>query len=223
MNLLSDETSRQGAMRRRAASANAVRREGAALDVSALPSFGFSHRSLMWWGTLGLIAIESTVFALTVFSYFYLRTQANLWPMSAPPPELLWGTLNTLILLVSLWPNHRAKRAAERLDRRGVQVWLTACLALAVVFLAVRAFEFAHLQVRWDANAYGSVVWLLLGLHTFHLLTDTWDSAVLAVLFFTGPLEGKRYVDISENAMYWYFVVWSWLPIYAVIYLAPRG
>jgi cytochrome c oxidase subunit I+III len=29
-------------------------------------------------------------------------------------------------------------------------------------------------------------------------------------------------VDASENAMYWYFVVIAWLPIYAVIYLAPR-
>jgi heme/copper-type cytochrome/quinol oxidase subunit 3 len=37
-----------------------------------------------------------------------------------------------------------------------------------------------------------------------------------------GPLEGKRFVDVSENALYWYFVVLSWLPIYAVIYWAAR-
>jgi heme/copper-type cytochrome/quinol oxidase subunit 3 len=43
------------------------------------------------------------------------------------------------------------------------------------------------------------------------------------VLVFTGPLEGKRYSDVSENALYWYFVVFSWLPIYAVLYWAPRG
>jgi cytochrome c oxidase subunit I+III len=35
-------------------------------------------------------------------------------------------------------------------------------------------------------------------------------------------MEGKRFVDVSENAVYWYFVVLSWLPIYAVIYGAPR-
>ena len=50
-----------------------------------------------------------------------------------------------------------------------------------------------------------------------------WDTAVLDVLFFTGPLEGKRFSDVSENALYWYFVVLSWLPIYAVVYWAPRG
>jgi cytochrome c oxidase subunit I+III len=55
-----------------------------------------------------------------------------------------------------------------------------------------------------------------------HLLSDTVDTAVLTVLMFTGPLEATRFVDVSENALYWYFVVWSWLPIFAVIYLVPR-
>jgi heme/copper-type cytochrome/quinol oxidase subunit 3 len=67
------------------------------------------------------------------------------------------------------------------------------------------------------------VVWTLLGLHTLHLVTDAYDTMVLNVLMFTGPLEGKRFTDVSENALYWYFVVVSWLPIYAVLYWAPRG
>ena len=64
---------------------------------------------------------------------------------------------------------------------------------------------------------------MLLGLHTSTWSPTPCDTAVLDVLFFTGPLEGKRFVDVSENALYWYFVVLSWLPIYAVIYSAPRG
>ena len=200
----------------------AAGRPEAAIDVRDLPSFDFSHRSLMWWGTAGLMAIEGTVFALAIVMYFYLRSHSDTWPMSTPPPGLLWGTLNTAILAISAWPNQLAKRAAERLDRRGVQIWLTICLALGVLFLIVRAVEFTALNVRWDSDAYGSIVWLLMALHTTHLVTDTWDTAVLDVLFFTGPLEGKRYVDVNENAIYWDFVVLSWLPIYAVIYLAPR-
>lgn len=41
-------------------------------------------------------------------------------------------------------------------------------------------------------------------------------------LLYIGPLESKRFVDVGENVLYWYFVVLSWLPIYAVIYIAPR-
>jgi cytochrome c oxidase subunit 3 len=153
--------------------------------------------------------------------YFYLRGVASAWPIDAAPPALRWGTLNTAILLLSLWPNQMAKRAAERQDRVRTRRWLAVCVVFAIVFLAVRALEFTTLNVSWHVNAYGSVVWLLLGLHTTHLITDTIDTAVLAVLLFTGPFEGKRFVDVSENALYWYFVVGSWLPIYAVIYLAP--
>jgi heme/copper-type cytochrome/quinol oxidase subunit 3 len=65
-------------------------------------------------------------------------------------------------------------------------------------------------------------VFALLILHTIHLVTDLIDSVVLTVLMFTGPLSGRRFVDVSENAFYWYFVVGSWLLIYATVYWAPR-
>lgn len=195
---------------------------GSALDVAGLPSYGFSHRSPMWWGTLGIMAIEGTVFALTIVTYFYLRSQSDEWPPGLAPPKLLWGTLNTLILLASAIPNQWAKKAALRHDLAGVRRALVVCLAFAVAFIVVRVLEFGALDCKWDSNAYGSVVWMLLGLHTTHLVTDFADTAVLAVLMFTGPLEGKRFVDVSENAVYWDFVVLAWLPIYGVLYWAPR-
>jgi cytochrome c oxidase subunit III len=194
-----------------------------AIDVSQLPSFAFSHRSPMWWGTLGMMAIEGTVFALAVATYFYLRSHSDTWPMTAPPPDLLWGTLNTAIMLVSAIPNHLAKKAGERYDVPGVRLWIIVGLLFGAAFIAVRVMEFAALNVRWDSNAYGSIVWTLLGLHTVHMVTDWLDTLVLGVLFFTGPLEGKRFVDVSENSMYWYFVVWTWIPIYLVIYWGARA
>ncbi len=191
------------------------------INVARLPTYVYGSRSMMWWGTMGLMLIEGTVFAITVVVYFYLRSHSSTWPVN-PAPELFWGGLNTAIMLGSLLPNWLAKRAAEREDRQGARRWLVACLVFALAFVVVRVFEFGALNTRWDSNAYGSVVWMLLALHTTHLVTDTIDTAVLAALMFTGPLEGKRFVDVSENAMYWYFVVGSWLPIYAVIYWGAR-
>jgi heme/copper-type cytochrome/quinol oxidase subunit 3 len=86
----------------------------------------------------------------------------------------------------------------------------------------IRFYEFGALNCRYDTNAYGSIVWLLMGFHTTHLITDLIDTAVLTTLMFTGPIEGKRFSDVSDNAFYWYFVVIAWLPIFAVVYLAPR-
>jgi cytochrome c oxidase subunit 3 len=196
---------------------------GTALDVSGLPTVVFSHRSLMWWGTLGVMAIEGTLFALAIMAYFYLRSHQDTWPITALPPDLRWGTINTILMLASFLPAHLAKRAAERMSLGGVRLWLVVSVVFGLAFTWVRALEFTTLNVRWDSNAYGSVVWLLIGLHTTHVLTDLLDTIVLTVLFFTGPLDGKRYVDVSENSFYWYFVVAAWLPIYFVIYWGARA
>jgi cytochrome c oxidase subunit III len=194
-----------------------------ALDVAELPTVVFGHRSLMWWGTLGVMAIEGTVFALAVMAYFYLRSHQETWPITSRPPDLLWGTLNTLVLLLSFVPAHMAKKAAEQLALQRVRIWLVVSVVFGVAFTVIRGYEFATLNTRWDSNAYGSVVWLLLGLHTTHIVTDLIDTIVLTVLFFTGPLDGKRYVDVSENSFYWYFVVATWIPIYLVIYWGARA
>ena len=193
-----------------------------AIDVSVLPTFAFGNRSILWWGTLGLVAIEGTMFAIVIGSYLFLRWRTPQWPPALEPPYLLWGTVNTVLLLASAVPNQLAKNAAERFDLPKVQVWLVVCVLCGVGFSGVRALEFMSLNAYWDTNAYASIMWLLLGLHTAHVLTDLGDTIVLTALMFTGPVEGKRFVDVSENSMYWYFVVISWLPIYAVIYFAPR-
>jgi len=192
------------------------------LDVSGLPSYKFGHHSLMWWGVMGLVAIEGTVFAIAIAAYFYLWSQAAEWPMSAAPPDLLWGTLNVVILLASIWPNHWTKKAGEDGDERKIKIGLLVCVLIGLVLLAIRGMEFARLNVAWDTNAYGTIVWVLLALHTVHLATDVYDTAVLAALFYAGRAEGKRHVDVSENGIYWYFVVYAWIPVYAVIYWAPR-
>ena len=41
-------------------------------------------------------------------------------------------------------------------------------------------------------------------------------------LMFTRHAKGKRFSDVSDNAFYWYFVVASWVPLYALIYGVPR-
>jgi cytochrome c oxidase subunit 3 len=193
------------------------------LDVSGLPSYRFGHHSLMWWGIMGMIAIEGSVFAMTVGTYFYLWSQAPQWPLSTPAPALRWGTLNVVVLLASILPNHRAKKAGEDGDDARIRLWLVVCSLFGVALIAVRALEFTTLNCRWDSDAYGSVVWTLLGLHTLHLVTDVYDTIVLAVLFrLRTPREGRRHVDVSENGLYWYFVVYSWIPIYAVLYWLPR-
>jgi cytochrome c oxidase subunit I+III len=192
------------------------------VDVSDLPDFAFGPAGLIWWGTLGFMVIEATMFVVAFVAYFYLRLQSDEWPPSQPYPALLEATLNLVVLLVSCIPNELARRAAERFDLRGVRRWLTVTLLIGVASLVLRVFEYPALNTRWDSNAYGAITWLVLSLHTFHLITDVTDSVVLAVLAHTGPIEEQRFVDFSENALYWYFIVASFVPVYLIVYFGPR-
>lgn len=203
------------------ASVRAVRR-GDALDVADLPSYGFGTRSLMWWGTAGMSAIEGMGFVLMIFVYFDLKSRSLVWPNEGAAPDLLWGTLNMGLALVSVVPNIFADQAAKDHDVRKVRLWLIVFVISGLALLGVRYLEFTALNVRWDASAYGSAVWVLFGLHTFNLLTNYADSVVVAAVMFKEPIDGKRLVDVAENSGYWWFIVITWIPIYAVVYWGPR-
>jgi len=172
----------------------AERVEAATLDVSGLPTVVFGTRSVTWLGIMGLMAIEGMVFMLTIATYFYLHSRSVEW----------------------------YRRRARVGDTRAVQIGLVIMTLIGIAIIVVRYFELLHLNTDWSIDAYGSAVWTLIGLHVVHLLTDTVDTVVLAVLFFTSMIEGKRFMDAAENADYWYFVIVTWIPIYLVIYWAPR-
>jgi cytochrome c oxidase subunit I+III len=200
-----------------------MRKEVPKLDVSELPGYAFGHRTLMWWGTLGMIFTEGPIFAMSIAAYFYLRGRTPDWPPGgAPAPLLRWGVAQTALLLLSVPPNAWLKRAAERQDLRRVRIGMVACALFAAAFNVIRVYEFRNLNCGYNTNAYGSAVWLLMGVHTIHLVTNLIDTGVLTTLMFTGPIEAKRFSDVSDSAFYWYFIVLVWLPIFAVVYLAPR-
>jgi heme/copper-type cytochrome/quinol oxidase subunit 3 len=191
-------------------------------DVAALPTTGFGPVSPIWWGTVAFITLESTGFVLAAGAYLYLRQVNPQWPIAAPPPNHWAGTALLVLLLISIVPNALADKAAKQQRLTAVQLWLIVMTVLGIVAVAIRGWEFTQLNIRWDDNAYGSITWFVLGLHAFHLITDLGDTAVLAALMFTRHVTKRRFGDVSDNAFYWYFVVASWIPLYALLYGVPR-
>ena len=191
-------------------------------DLSQLPRHAHSHRSLTWWGMMGMIAIEGTVFALALAAYLYLANHERHWPPIQLAPDLLWGTLFLIVSLISAIPNLWLNKVAQQENLRAVRVGLVLMTLVGVALVVIRYFEFTTLHVSWSDSAYGSIVVTILGLHTAHLVTDLIDTAVLTVLMFTQHGRGRRFVDVGENAIYWNFVVIAWIPIYLLLYFGPR-
>jgi cytochrome c oxidase subunit 3 len=198
-------------------------RERFAVDLARLPLHGLGRASVTWWGTMAFMLIEGTGFALVIAVYLYLASLNVTWPIDAPPPDLFPGTLVTVILVASIVPNYLVSRWAAQQDLSKVRIGMVVMSLFGILPLIVRGFEFPALRVSWDTNAYGSVVWTLLGLHTTHILTDLVDTIVLAALMFTRHGQNlRRFGDVQDNAVYWNFVVLAWLPIYGCIYWVPR-
>jgi heme/copper-type cytochrome/quinol oxidase subunit 3 len=199
-----------------------MRRQRIVADVSGLPTYAFGYRMTTWWGTLGFCAIEGAGFALGVGAYLYLATVNPHWPLAAAPPDHWPGTIVLVLLLVSSIPNAILTRRARDENLAKVRLLLIVMCAFGIVLVGVRFYEFWSLNVRWDQNAYGSIIWLLLALHATHIVTDLGDTLVLTALMFTRHGHGKRFCDVEENAFYWYFVIAAWVPLYLLIYWMPR-
>jgi cytochrome c oxidase subunit III len=193
-------------------------------DVSHIPTHKFGPSSVTWWGTMGYMVIEGVAFGLAFAAYFFLMGHEQGWPPEGrAAPNLLAGTLFTMVILLSEPVNTKIKRAAVAHDVQTVRKLLPIIAGVGVVLLIIRGFEFNSLNCRWTDNAYASIVWALLLLHTTHILTDWFDTVVLTALVHTRlGFEGRRLVDVDENSMYWRYVWLLWLPIYLMIYWIPR-
>lgn len=193
-------------------------------DLAGLPTSKFGPSSLTWWGILGFMVIEGVSFALTFGAYFYLMGHEQGWPPEGRlPPNLLAGTIFTLVILASEIPNTLIKKAARTGDVATVRRLLPIMVGVGIALLIIRGFEFNSLNCRWYDNAYASIIWTILLLHATHLITDWMDTVVLWALIMT-PLgyEPRRLVDVDENSMYWRYVWLLWIPVYLLIYWVPR-
>jgi cytochrome c oxidase subunit III len=200
-----------------------MRRARPALDVSALPTVVFGYRDLMWWGTTFFALIEGFTLALVAATYLYLRKNFVAWPPERTPlPDLLVPTISLVVLLASLAPAWWAKRMAERLDLPAVRRALIASSVLGSLSLGLRFSEFFALNTRWDSHAYGSITWFVVGSHVFLHLLDWSDTVGLTAMSLTGRWEEKHFVNATDNSNYWYFMVLSWVPLYALVFLGPR-
>lgn len=191
--------------------------------VASLPTSAHGAQHLVWWGNLGFMLIEGTGFVLAIGAYLFLSSRTAQWP---PPgdslPDLCWSGFFTLSLLVSELPNLWVKRRTQAHDAGKVRLGVTAMTIIGLALLGLRGLEIARLAPSWHQDAYASVVWMLIILHTSHILTDWGDTLVQALWLWTHQIGDDQFEDVDDNCNYWTFVVLAWLPIYFVIYWLPR-
>jgi cytochrome c oxidase subunit III len=194
------------------------------MDLRALPDVVFGPRDIMWWGTLGFVLIEGFTLALCAAAYLYVTQNFATWPPeNTPLPSLVAPTVQVVVMLVSLIPATWTSRAAHRFDLGAVRIGLAIATAFAIAIVGLRAWELlVSLNVKWDANVYGSVQWLVLGAHATLLAVELVEIGGMMLIFWLAPVEEKHMSDVADMVFYWYFMVFSWLPLYVLCFWLPR-
>ncbi len=193
------------------------------VSMPGLPTRVSGNRSTGWWAIVLVVMIESTVFAALIATYFYLFSNATVWPPDGiKPPDLLLPSINAVILWLSVIPMYLGNRAIAGGDNRALAIWQLIGAAMLVVFLALKYVEYSGLDYQWNTNAYGSIVWTITGFHSAHVvvvLLKTFPMAVLALKGFWTP---RRRSAIQGSTLYWFFVAIAWVPLFATLYLFPN-
>lgn len=188
-----------------------------------LPTYVTGSRSTGWWAILILVLIETMVFSSLIVSYLYLYSSAPEWPPTGiEPPKMLLPIINALLLFATIPVIAFAQKAIDH-DAHGRFRLLMALGSLMLIgFLIIKYLEYSGLDYQWDTHAYGSIVWMITGFHTVHVITLLLKSAVIQALAWKGFFSSRRRSAIDGNTLYWIFIVVAWAPLFSTLYLFPH-
>jgi cytochrome c oxidase subunit 3 len=189
--------------------------------VDLRPDTGLNNVKIGIWLFL---ASEVMLFGALFSAYVLLRAAAPVWPHGWTLLSVPLATLNTAVLITSSvtmvlsWTSLRAGHLGR------FRVHMGATILLAVVFLAIKYFEytskFAH--GLWPStNSFLAVYFTLTGLHGLHVV-----GGIVVNAFLWGPgarmwsTEPDRFTNRVEAAgLYWHFVDLVWIFLFPALYL----
>jgi cytochrome c oxidase subunit I+III len=193
------------------------------LDVAGLPPYEISSQSPLFWGQVLMCLIEGALLCMLMATYFYLRLRVDVWPgPGVRLPGLTLSSWALLPLLASCVGSYLASEAAKKNSRAGMLFGLGLNLGLAIIFLLLRGIEWSSLNFTWDSDAHGSIFWAILFLHSYDMVADLLMTAVLIIIVASGRFGPRQRIGVHVDSILWYFLVGIWIPLYGVIYWAPR-
>lgn len=198
------------------------------IDVSQWSRDHYNHIHPTWWGILFLIVIEVMVVGGFITSYFYLWIlNTSEFHLSWPPghtelPPLIYPSINTALVILCSISMYYGGILMEQGRRWPFVGTLVFCCGAGGVALFLRWLQFKSLPFTWKDNAYASFVWVLTGFHFLHLSSAVIGTALIGWFAMKGYYTRQRRLGVQVDTMYWYFVSVAWIPMYLVLYWAPR-
>lgn len=147
------------------------------------------------------------------------------------------GAFNTAVLIGSSLTMALAVYAGHEGENRAVKRWVLATMSLGVVFLGVKAFEYAgkyhdnlipgaHFAsddfARPQSEIFYSLYFAMTGLHAFHMLIGFGLMLWLLRLAARQRFSREYSTPVEMVGLYWHFVDIVWIFLFPLLYLIGR-
>jgi cytochrome c oxidase subunit 3 len=150
----------------------------------------------------------------------------NLLGLTRPHLNQLLGLAVTGVLLLSSFSMNRAETAMGHGDVKTFKFFTALTLILGAAFVA------GVVGVEWPAaieegvspasGAYGSVFFMMTGMHALHVLTGVIFLYVVLRNGMRGVYSAEKHWGVEAATVYWHFVDVVWIFFYPALYLIGK-
>lgn len=183
----------------------------------------------MWTFLLTEILLFGGLFlAYAVYRHLYPAA----WAEASHHNDILLGTVNTAVLLVSSLSVALAVHAAEEDRWKGVKKMFALTIILGLVFLGIKFYEYyVHFQhdivpgVRFESSSpeapqiamFMVLYFTMTGLHALHMIVGIGMLAVMLILVHRGRI--NQAISIELAGLYWHLIDIIWVFLFPLLYL----
>jgi cytochrome c oxidase subunit 3 len=176
---------------------------------------------------------EMLLFAgLFVVYTVYRYRNAEAFHLAAKELNVVVGTVNTIILLISSATIAMSITAIQKKSKKLALAFLFITLALGIAFLVNKYFEWGHhikdniypgsaelaLRGRGDILFYG-LYFFMTGLHALHIIVGMVFIAVVARFIMKDKIDSGNFSLLENSGLYWHLVDLIWIFLFPLFYL----
>lgn len=187
-------------------------------NASEIGMWTFLATEIMFFGGLFL--------AYMVFRHAYPQAFAE----GSRHTLVLYGTINTAILLTSSLTMALAVHSAQTSDIKWLVRFLIITALLGLAFLAVKGLEYRedikehmlpgyHFELPPKAELFWFLYWAMTGLHAIHVTVGVALIGIMAFLSSRRRYSAAHHTPIEMVGLYWHFVDIVWVFLYPMLYL----
>ncbi|MBK7637831.1 MAG: cytochrome c oxidase subunit 3 [Saprospiraceae bacterium] len=172
-----------------------------------------------------IVFLELTVFfALLIVMKNSSHTEMDVFRHSVADLNIIAGTANTVILLLSGYFMAKTITVIDHEDNKKHKSYLLATIICGLIFIAIKMVEYSEKLssgMTISYNAFFTFYWLIT---MFHLLHVVFGITILTYFYFQKALKDRyQYQEnLEAGAVFWHMCDLIWVVVFAVIYLYWR-